>query len=275
MKWKDKSLFLIMGIPLEHTRETRIKLESEFQSKIMFFIHGSARTKPKYTPNSIAAATDTLANECTRNGLPRFITTIYFEDTSCLELRSNLFQISRLHPVAIESSTDSRINAGIASAKITEAIKSLPSPQAIPRKSKEFLPPNNFILNNKKIQDIYEEFSFDTSSREAQNALSDIKLNQFRQQDYPKDDRSLFFIPCKPQEEHGNATINTSAGSGLKYLQANYRFGVYLGSGFHHDVQYNGKALGRTQFHCSSAGKVLSNNETHANIYLNEHIRFA
>jgi hypothetical protein len=55
-------------------------------------------------------------------------------------------------------------------------------------------------------------------------------------------------------------------------LRTIYRFGTPLPSGFHHDVQFAGRSLGNTEFHCSVKGSIPVDS-AYASVYPDDFIR--
>jgi hypothetical protein len=89
------------------------------------------------------------------------------------------------------------------------------------------------------------------------------------------DIRNLIFPPCKAGEDHGDVHKSEIKDMGsIYYLTALYRFGILKGSGFHYDVQYAKDRLGKVKFKCAKEGEITASNQTHANIYLNDSVRF-
>lgn len=271
-------LFILCGLPKRLSENACQVLQKEF-NRVGSFIHLPAgATKPYYTEKYTQQAVDKLKDHIVEHHspLPASLNILYAASMDSDMLRCRCFLFSRLIAYQPERIHDLQSCVDAAA----DAVLSLRDDK--PDKH-QFMPPLNFHVGlGRRARDVFESWALGTMSDEELRAC--FKEKDFNMEKLPVflkgkkrkkffvDVRGLVFPPCRPNEEHGNLSVDGTSDSFI-YLSAFYRFGWLKGAGFHHDVQYPKSSLGKTSFACSRAGDVCCNGESHANIYLNDVVR--
>jgi hypothetical protein len=147
-----------------------------------------------------------------------------------------------------------------------------------------FLPPKNFwITDTERIADAFGKMlrqrtrwndTFD-HIRQVKVSASDLGKNipTGVQKTVLSDVRNLLYPHDRSQ--HGLArelAEDCSAFERQLFMRSWFRFGVPLGDGYHHDVQFAGRKLGGARFECARQG-TLELNCSHASVYPNDYVR--
>jgi hypothetical protein len=156
------------------------------------------------------------------------------------------------------------------------------------RKSHEplLLPPANFHLDDRRLQQPFCELT--RGIRAWANAMPEAAGPQmFNHEMLPdflehnehqlifRDSRNVVFPCARPTEYHGVQEIDPAAEVRVlrELLRTNYRFGISLPQGFHHDAQFErGRHFNQTRFDCSRQGQI-SVTASHVSIYPNDYVR--
>lgn len=147
-----------------------------------------------------------------------------------------------------------------------------------------FLPPKNFwVSERERMADVFSEF---LRQRLAWNdPLLQLSRVNVTHEDLPNnlrpgahrsvlcDSRGLLF-----PHDHSNHGVSrelledSSVRDRQLLLRSNFRFGVRLSDGYHHDVQFCGRDLGGQEFNCAVAGNIRLRC-SHASVYPNDYVR--
>ena len=271
-------LFIICGLD-SRVSPNIMKVLNEKFSKFAFFLSfpsSSSLKNDKYNQTQIDTMISSVCDfiYSKRDSLPSSITIIYAPHKSQQILISKCFIFA--HLVCCKYSN--LFDIDLIKKDICDVIINYKPPVY---KNYKYLPIYNFLINHHELYDIFLKYFLGELTEKDLDQY--FVLKSFNCTNFPNflkgktkkkfyvDKRNLIFPPCRTNENHGNVSEKRE---GIFYLTSFYRFGILKGAGFHYDVQYAKTKLGHLEFKCTQKGEVISSNETHANIYINDVVRF-
>ena len=277
-----KQLYVICGLPKSTSSAVCQELARRLP-KFDFIQFVSALTAPKYTDGYLENVLSSLAKHILkkRKDLPSTLSVIVADDISIERISNAFFPFARLFKCELEDAYNIDSNVRQFLSIIEEnPIQNL--------KEFLFLPPGNYQVAARNTIEIFRGFyrgiytvdeleKFFPTKKFNKSNLSKVLKGKMHH-DFFIDDRKLVFPPCKPTESHAEAHEEDLQKYGPRYfLSSLYRFGIHKKTGFHHDVQFAfGKKLhSGVVFFCGKKNeRTECAGQTHANIYMNDYVRF-